>query len=377
MKLYDHFEEAFFVERDNRFVMQLRKKDGQLIKAYVANPGRMEEFQVINHPFFITSGNSGKYDYRVVATEYQGSYILLDTIKINSIVDHMLKNDMIPAFRGSKTIRREYSVNRSKFDFLIERENQPPTLLEVKSCSLCHNGIAMFPDAPTTRGKRHLEDLQELNDRNYDCYTLYLINHKYATSFMPNWHTDMEYTIQFLQSDKVNFMAYSIQMTDPVTINPHVLQPIQIDFEQIKENCLDKGSYMLVFYNEKTFKKTIGALGERAFKKGYYVYVGSAMQGLEKRIKRHLSKRKKIRWHLDYISPGCMKVDKIFRINRKERLEALLAKQMTLISPDYIAGFGASDSDAPSHLFYFPDRPYRRREFLDLLLDLRMGKSKG
>ncbi|MCP5047229.1 MAG: DNA/RNA nuclease SfsA, partial [bacterium] len=164
MKLYPEFEEAFFLERDNRFVMQLKKKDGQVIKVYIANPGRMEEFLVKDHPFYITSGNNGKYFYRAVSTRYQGSYLLLDTIKVNALVEIMLKADRIEPFTGLEpgSIRREVSVNRSKFDFLIQRENRLPVLLEVKSCSLCHHGVAMFPDAPTERGRRHLEDLEAL-----------------------------------------------------------------------------------------------------------------------------------------------------------------------------------------------------------------------
>jgi sugar fermentation stimulation protein A len=376
MKLYDSFSEAFFVERDNRFVMELKKKDGEHIKAYIANPGRMEEFLVKNHPFYITSGNKGKYEYHVVATQYQDSYILLDTIKINSVVEAMLNRDMIEPFKGDKSIRREFAINRSKFDFLIERlkgSHCNPALLEVKSCSLVHNRVAMFPDAPTSRGKRHLEDLEALAKQGYDCYTLYLINHKKASKFLPNRHTDMDYTLQFLQSKHIHFMAYSIEMTDPVTLNPDVFKPVPIDFEGTKINSKDMGGYLLVFRNTHFFRKKIGALGERVFPKGYYVYVGSAMRGLEKRIKRHLSKRKKRRWHLDYISPDHMEIDKIYRINSSVRTESKLSAGMISISPDYVPGFGSSDSDAPSHLFFFPDRPYRRREFLNLLLDIRAG----
>jgi DNA-binding sugar fermentation-stimulating protein len=79
IKLYANFEETFFVERENRFVMQLKKAEGQTIFAYIANPGRMEEFLTPSHPFFITPGNNGKYFYRVVSAFYQGSYTLLDT----------------------------------------------------------------------------------------------------------------------------------------------------------------------------------------------------------------------------------------------------------------------------------------------------------
>ncbi len=295
IKLYPGFEEAFFVERDNRFVMTLKKRNGQRIKAYVANPGRMEEFLIPGHPFFITSGNKGKYFYRVVSTFYQDSYVLLDTIKINYLVEQMLKNNLIEKFKGNKSIRREKTIDRSKFDFLVERKDKKPALLEIKSCSLCHKGVAMFPDAPTERGRRHLEDLNRLDKQGYDTYTLYLTTNRHAKIFMPNGHTDPDYCAAFNKSQNVRFLAYSVELTDPVCLNLSTLKKNPIDYEKTRILCKDRGSYLLVLYNEKPFTKKIGSLGEREFKKGYYVYAGSAMKGLENRIKRHMRKSKKTR----------------------------------------------------------------------------------
>lgn len=371
IELYPKWEPAGFVERLNRFVMQLKKEDGQVITAYVANPGRMEEFLTPGHPFFITPGNEGKYYYRVVSTSYRDSYVLLDTIKINAVVEKMLKNGSIAEFRDYSSIRREYAVNRSKFDFLLEAQNKKPVLLEIKSCSLCHNGVAMFPDAPTKRGKRHLEDLELLTAQGYDCYTLYLVNHKHAHVFMPNGHTDPEYCQTFNRSKNIRFLAYSINLTDPVTLDLSFLKEVPIDHETTAAMCKDRGSYLLVFYNDTRFVKSIGALGEREFKKGYYVYVGSAMQGLEKRIKRHLRKTKNVRWHLDHISPALMKADKAYPIRRGDKIEEGMAQRLMEICDDFVPGFGSSDSCVDSHFFYFSDRPYRRREFLDILLDAR------
>ncbi|MCU0287674.1 MAG: DNA/RNA nuclease SfsA [Acidobacteria bacterium] len=371
IKLYANFEEAFFLERVNRFVMQLEKADGQTIYAYIANPGRMEEFLTPGHPFFITAGHIGKYFYHVVSTFYQGSYIMLDTIKINYLVEQMLKAHNIEAFAGVQRIRREVTVFRSKFDFLLEREGKKPALLEIKSCSLCHNGAAMFPDAPTGRGKRHLQDLESLAAQGYDTYSLYLVGHKNARIFMANGHTDRDYCEAFCKAKHIQFMAFCMDMTDPVTFDLSSVKEIPIDFEASGRFLADKGSYILVFFNEKPFKKIIGSLGQREFKKGYYVYVGSALQGLEKRIKRHLRQTKKIRWHLDYISPQCMKVKKIYPILRSDRIEVELARKMMEICDEFVPGFGASDSTMDSHFFYFRESPCCIRAFLDLLFNYR------
>lgn len=374
IQLYPQYEEAFFVERDNRFVMTLRKGDRQEIKAYIANPGRMEEFLVPGHRFFITPGNQGKYFYRIVSTFYEDSFILTDTIKINFLVQQLLEKKLIPEFENYTNLKREVTVDRSKFDFQLEGISDKPTLLEVKSCSLCHKGLCMFPDAPTTRGKRHLEDLDKLANNGYDTYTLYLTTHKTARQFTPNGHTDPDYCATFHASKNIEFLAYSLEMADPVSVfmDKNHLKRIPLDLEKAGEICKDRGSYLLILHNEKTFSETIGALGEREFPAGYYVYVGSAMQGLEKRINRHKRKTKKTHWHLDYISPTHMKIIKAYRIRRQDRLEERLAKELSKISKHSIPGFGASDTKENSHLFYFSNRPNRRRDFIDLLLDAQM-----
>jgi len=155
-------------------------------------------------------------------------------------------------------------------------------------------------------------------------------------------------------------------------VNLTHLKHIPIDYEKAREICMDRGSYLLILYNEKPFTKEIGSLGKREFKKGYYVYVGSAMRGMKNRIRRHLRKNKKRHWHLDYISPACMKTVKLYRIRRKERIEVLLTRRLMNICDDYVPGFGASDTNVDSHFFYFSGRPHRRREFLNLVLDFQM-----
>lgn len=375
LKLFPTYEEGFFVERDNRFVMRLKKKNGEVVKAHIGNPGRMEEFLVPGHPFFMTSGNKGKYEYRVVSTVYQDSFVLLDTIKINYAVEQLIKSNGIDEFQHAAQVKREVTVDqveKSKFDFRLDFDDRPPVLLEVKSCSLCHNGVAMFPDAPTTRGKRHLEDLDRLASEGFDTYMLYFINHKGAQVFLPNGHTDPDYCGAFTNAKKLKCLAYAANLIDPVTLDMSDFRPVSIDYENASNLCADRGGYVLVLENPETFSTSIGSLGTREFKKGFYVYAGSAMKGLENRIKRHGKRSKKKHWHMDYISPFHMKIVKTFPIRHAKNVEQTAAERLLKIAPGYIPGFGSTDSKAPSHLFYFPERPHRNREFIDTILDLRM-----
>ena len=111
-----------------------------------------------------------------------------------------------------------------------------------------------------------------------------------------------------------------------------------------------KGSYLLVIKNENNAIIQIGKLGEIEFKKGYYIYVGSALNGLEQRIKRHLRLNKKIHWHIDYLLKKSKIIDVFYKEN-DTREECLIAKKLDekLYS---ITGFGCSDCKCKSHLFY-------------------------
>jgi Uri superfamily endonuclease len=106
-------------------------------------------------------------------------------------------------------------------------------------------------------------------------------------------------------------------------------------------------SYVLVLRCCEYFQVRVGALGVIAFRRGYYYYVGSANSGVH-RVKRHFSIKKKKRWHIDYISA---KMEVVGAILSKEP-ECGLAQRFE--SFERIRGFGCSDCDCESHLFYSP-----------------------
>ena len=120
------------------------------------------------------------------------------------------------------------------------------------------------------------------------------------------------------------------------------------------ERLPNRGIYLLLIKNEVSRKIKVGSLGEVFFKQGYYVYVGSAQRNLKKRIKRHLRKEKRIRWHVDYFLTYAF-VEDVYASELSRNFEEKLAKLLSL-KYDYISGFGSSDTKAPSHLFYIGRR---------------------
>lgn len=229
MQIYPTYTEAGFVRRLNRFVMELTL-NGEPVKAYVPNTGRMSEFLVYGHPFYLVNTSRGKYQYKVVATQYQGQFVFLDTGKINDIFHELLRQNYLNSIFGTiRSIRREFSILNSRFDFRLDTGAGATALVEIKSCTLIHNTVAMFPDAPTLRGQKHIRELQQLADDRRSCHVVYLIMNGSADRFFPNFHTDYEYGLEFLRASGVNFHALRLKLSDPVTIDLSSVQAIPVD----------------------------------------------------------------------------------------------------------------------------------------------------
>jgi Uri superfamily endonuclease len=118
-----------------------------------------------------------------------------------------------------------------------------------------------------------------------------------------------------------------------------------------------KGNYVLIIENRTDIEVEIGKMGRMEFKKGFYAYVGSALSGLEQRIRRHLREpgKKKLHWHIDYLlaNPG-INVKEVMFAETEEKKECEVARNMGL-GLDFIPNFGCTDCSCKSHLFFSPD----------------------
>lgn len=115
-----------------------------------------------------------------------------------------------------------------------------------------------------------------------------------------------------------------------------------------------KGCYCLIINLDNSSKIKIGKLGKIDFEKGCYVYVGSAMNYLESRIKRHLNSEKKLHWHIDYLLKKAEVTDVIYNVSNR-KVECELSEHISS-NANGVTGFGCSDCDCESHLYYFKNR---------------------
>jgi Uri superfamily endonuclease len=118
------------------------------------------------------------------------------------------------------------------------------------------------------------------------------------------------------------------------------------------------GVYNLIIKLSKSKEINIGRLGTFVFPKGFYVYTGSAQNGLEKRINRHISGSKKVHWHIDYLL-SYAKIVKVLRYIGDRNAECKLSCMIGgYDGSDVIVNrFGSSDCDCVTHLYYFKNMP--------------------
>ena len=125
---------------------------------------------------------------------------------------------------------------------------------------------------------------------------------------------------------------------------------------------MTRGTYVLLVHVPYDLALTTGELGRVDFKTGYYAYVGSALRGLEARVGRHLREQKKIYWHIDHLLLRARAVDVIVAESGEQK-ECDVAGELAKSLPS-VRGFGSSDCNCPSHLFYSPDYPQLIRRIL-------------
>lgn len=380
MPLYRPFPRiisAGFIERPNRFLVRCRvgRGGGKLIDAYLPNPGRLRElfFKGVRLALVENAPTSkAKTQYTAVAVFREGRPIMLHTHKTNDVARHLIETGRVPGLEEAVVVKAEHTVGHSRFDFLLEQGGRE-LLLEVKSCTQFGRHVAMFPDAVTARGARHVRELAELGRAGTKTAVLFVVQWPEARLFAPDFHTDLEFSRALLESrHDVAIIALGIGWTRRLMLEAEV-SLCDIPWQTVEREALDLGSYFVVLELERAVTLHIGALGPVRFPRGFYVYVGSAMANLAKRIERHRRKRKRFHWHIDYLRDRARFVDAL-PIRASHRLECELADAVRALAGWSTPGFGSSDCACESHLFGFSRDPRSTRAFQELLLRYRMDR---
>ena len=365
-----------FLERPNRFLIRCRS-GAQILSAFLPNPGRLHELLLpgsVIHLIEEDEPGERKTRYTAVAVERDGVPIMLHTHLTNKVARYLLQRGKIRGLERARIVRPEVKAGRSRFDFLLQDRKQD-ILLEVKSVTLVGERVAMFPDAVTERGARHLRELAGLSAGKTRTAVLFVVHWPFARFFMPDYHTDLNFAETLLQiRGRVEVIPISIRWNQDLSLAPDV-RVLQIPWDHIKREAGDRGSYLLILKLREEEKIDVGKWGKLPFRKGY-IYVGSAMVHLQKRMDRHRHVRKRHHWHIDDLRDGA-EFHSILAIRSAERLECEIAQAMSEIADWDIPHFGSSDCPCGTHLFGMAEDPLQSREFHRLLQRFRMDRYEG
>ncbi len=372
--LFTDIIKGTFIRRPNRFVVHCAVEGG-VLDAYLPNPGRLWELFLPGRTIYLVRkppGGSGGLTHMAVAVEREGIPLLLHTHLNNAVAAALIGMKKIPGLEDATVVRAEVRVGHSRFDFLLERGGRP-FYLEIKSCTLVGRRIAMFPDAVTARGKRHLEELAALSRRGTACGVLFLVHWPHARHFLPDYHTDLEFAQTFAAVQKdLLIKAVSLSWRRDLSLSSEVRE-MAIPWGTIEREARDAGSYIIVIHIPDEVTVRVGSLGDVQFSAGYYLYVGTAKRALTKRIERHTRKRTVSYWHIDYLKRYADRCTAI-PIRSSASLEHELAAAVGRIADGCVATFGSSDCDCPGHLFRFAENPLQRQSFIDLLQYFRIDR---
>ena len=198
------------MERPNRF-LALVEVEGRVLPCFLPNPGRMYELLIPGGEVVLleVDKQNRKTGYDMIGVISDGELVYLDTRVPNMLVFEALKNGDIEEFSQYDVIKPEFVYGSSRLDFLLSNK-KGRCLLEVKSCSLLRDGVALFPDAPTSRGKRHLMELMDAKNDGYRACALFIIQRTKARVFRPNYETDPDFgkTLRKAVAKGVEVFAY-------------------------------------------------------------------------------------------------------------------------------------------------------------------------
>ena len=229
---YDKVIPAVFISRPNRFIANVRLGEETAV-AHVKNTGRCRELLPEGARVYVSVSDNPerktKYDLIAVEkTERCGDPLTvnMDSQIPNGVaVEWLTKSGM---FSADAVIRREVTWGKSRFDIYVE-DGERRAFIEVKGVTLENGGVASFPDAPTTRGVKHINELAACVSEGYEAYLLFVVQMKGISCVRPNDATDPDFgrALRSAAECGVRIMAVDCTVT-PDSIEADGLIPVEL-----------------------------------------------------------------------------------------------------------------------------------------------------
>ena len=212
--IYENIVAGNFLSRPNRFIAQVNI-NGINETVHVKNTGRCKELLTDNAKVLCQhfANTSRKTAYDLISV-YKGDRLInMDSQAPNKVFKEFLEKNIL--FENIEIIKPECKYQNSRFDFYVKTADKE-IFIEVKGVTLEENGIVLFPDAPTERGIKHLNELIPAKNNGYDAYVVFVVQMENVKYFTPNSKTHKAFAqaLSNAKNNGVNVLCYDCKVTE-------------------------------------------------------------------------------------------------------------------------------------------------------------------
>lgn len=225
---YKNIVEGKFISRPNRFISYVMI-DGVEHMVHVKNTGRCKELLQPGAAVYLEKSDNParKTLYDLVSVKKGDRIVNMDSQLPNGLVEEWLRESKVAReiFGDINFIKREKTYGKSRFDLYVESDNRK-IFIEVKGVTLENDNVVSFPDAPTERGIKHLNELVAALDDGYETYVFFVIQMENVDYFTPAWDKHKAFGDALVNANNmgVNVLAYDCKVSeDEVRINEAVM----------------------------------------------------------------------------------------------------------------------------------------------------------
>jgi sugar fermentation stimulation protein A len=205
-----------FVSRPYRFAVVARVR-GRLVRVASRDPGRLSELLRPGVRLLLAPAPAGslrRTRYTVVLVRHGPRWVSVVPALANEVLAAALVRNGVPGLRGARVLAREVRRRGSRFDFLLLHRGRR-LLVEVKSATLVESGVALFPDAPTARGARHVRELAERARRGGRAAIVFVVQRDDAVALRPHAGNDPAFAAALDEAIRagVRVLCYACRVT--------------------------------------------------------------------------------------------------------------------------------------------------------------------
>ena len=203
------------IKRYKRFIAEVRLNGDSIVNAHCPNTGSMQGCCEPERPVYLSFHDNPrrKFKYTWELIEMPTSLVGVNTLIPNRLTFESVKAGLVPELQGYDTVEREVKISdHSRIDLVLRGNNRRSCYIEIKNCTLVNSGVALFPDAVTARGLKHISELVSLADSGSRCVMFYFIQRTDAKVFRPADLIDPKYGKALRQAAQqgVEILVYDV-----------------------------------------------------------------------------------------------------------------------------------------------------------------------